>query len=136
MFYPCHPKPKPIQDLMVKYHKNKILVDELVQGKTASGQYKEHPEFPLREASWFFQKTIYIYMLYIFRGFSKVQSTNLNLANCQFEQLRTQNCCIPTSCSEIKVRVPAKVLYIYIDPIAWHSGLSTLSMLVGRLRSV
>ena len=76
MFFSCHPKPKPIQDLMVKYHKNKILVDELVQGKTASGQYKEHPEFPLREASWFFQKTIYyLYICYVslevFRKFNQ-----------------------------------------------------------------
>ena len=31
---------------MVKYHQNGALVQELINGKLISGDWKEHPEFP------------------------------------------------------------------------------------------
>ncbi|CAK9097300.1 unnamed protein product [Durusdinium trenchii] len=36
-------------DLMVKYHQNAALVQELITGKLVSGDWKDHPEFPGRE---------------------------------------------------------------------------------------
>lgn len=33
-------------DLLVKYHNNSAIVQELIAGKLVSGQWKEHPEFP------------------------------------------------------------------------------------------
>ena len=38
--------PSITQDLMVKYHQNGALVQELINGKLISGDWKEHPEFP------------------------------------------------------------------------------------------
>ena len=34
------------QDLMVRYHQNGAIVQELINGKVVSGQCKDHPEFP------------------------------------------------------------------------------------------
>lgn len=39
------------EDLMVKYHQNAALVQELITGKLVSGDWKDHPEFPGREAT-------------------------------------------------------------------------------------
>ena len=36
---------------MVKYHQNAALVQELITGKLVSGDWKDHPEFPGREAT-------------------------------------------------------------------------------------
>ena len=38
------------EDLMVKYHQNAALVQELITGKLVSGDWKD-PEFPGREAT-------------------------------------------------------------------------------------
>lgn len=34
------------KDLMIKYHQNGAIVQELINGKVISGAYKEHPELP------------------------------------------------------------------------------------------
>ena len=37
------------EDLLVKYHGDTVLVDELIQSRVAAKQFRNHPEFPDRE---------------------------------------------------------------------------------------
>ena len=37
------------EDLLVKYHGDTALVDDLIKSKVAAMQYRNHPEFPERE---------------------------------------------------------------------------------------
>ena len=61
--------PNTTKDLMVKYHQNGAIVQELINGKLISGDWKAHPEFPGRDETS--QHNLFLYFFKPSRADSK-----------------------------------------------------------------